>query len=105
ATGFIYYQFPEFIKALFDQYREVVSVILAGYQTLTEVGMYNHHFIQQLGGRIKQKVITNFNKEEADELVTDKFNRYGLQIDNGLLAHMRNYTYCHPYLHMLLCYH
>lgn len=98
-----YYQFPEFIKILRDQYGDLAAVLLAGSETLASLAQYKHyHWIQQLGGRVTTTEITNLAPPEADELILHGFEQNHLTIGRDLLARIRAYTACHPFLHMLM---
>jgi hypothetical protein len=95
-------EFPEFIKILRDDYGEVITVILAGHQTLQQVARVNYHWVQQLGGRVTPVQITNFLEDDADQLILSNFDRHRLEVSKECLKRIRTYTHCHPFLHMLM---
>jgi len=92
------FQFPEFIKVLRDQYDRSVVVMMAGYQTLREVAEYNYYWIEQLGGRLLSKPVTNLTEKETANLIRRNFKRHNIDVPDPSMARIGRYTGRHPYL-------
>jgi hypothetical protein len=101
----VWFQFPEFVKVLRDQYDSVATVVMFGLYSLTDLDRKHHYWTQQLGGRVEVKQITNLDPPEADELIERQFQKNRVPIAANILERIRTYTGCHAFLHVLMGYY
>jgi len=101
----IWYQFPEFIKVLRDQYDSAAAVVVCGLWNLTDFDTINYNWTQQLGGRMEVRKVTNLLPWEADDLIVRQFEPCGVHLSDPVLLRIRKYTSGHPFLQMLMGYY
>ena len=101
----VWYQFPEFVKVLRDQYDSVTAVVVCGLWSLTDFDTINWNWTQQLGGRIEVRSVTNLLPSEADDLLLSQFKPYNIRLSDQVLSRVRKYTAMHPFLQVLMGYY
>jgi hypothetical protein len=109
TTEKLFKEFPDFIKVIQDHHSKIIGIVLCGYESLmdsyiTESDRF--YWVQQLGGRIKTDYsIFNLPRDEANELIQNRFSKFNINISPSLLDKIYCCTQGNPYLHVLLGYH